>query len=313
MATRCFIPLLGKRLRVTKLDDCGNVPAAGVADSIIVTDGFISVNLTSEVEDGAEIITRKADGTLCVNEKLPNSFKRFTVEVTLCGVNPQLLAFMSNAEPYADYDEVINGITVAEGTIDTKFALELWTGISGSSCLPGEAFYGGYMLLPFVNGGVLGDISLDGENAANFSITGAYTKGGNAWGVGPYDVMLDDADAAAPLPTAVDAFDHLLLMDTSLAPPPSACDAVPMPMTFTSVVPATDEEAGGQEVVITGTGFTGVTGVNFGTEAGTGFTVGSDTQITVTAPAHAKGVVDLTILKTGANLVAVGAFTYTEA
>lgn len=224
MATKCFIPVLGKRIRVTSLDNCGNVPASATADSFIATDGFISVGLTSETEDGAEIITKKANGDLCVNEKLSDSFKRFTAEIEFCGVNPDLLGLVSNAVPYSDGTDVI-GFTVPEGAINKWFALELWTGLSGANCDAGEA--SGYLLLPFLQAGVLGDITVDGENAVTFSLTGAYTKGGNSWGVGPYNVV--DTATPGPLPTALDSYDHLLLIDTDLAPPPSACALQPMP------------------------------------------------------------------------------------
>lgn len=188
MTTRCFTPLLGKRIRVVALDSCGNVPASDTPDSVVTTDGFISVVLSSEVEDGAEIITRKASGALCVNEKQANSFKRFTVEMEFCGVDPGLLSLVSNAEVYENYNSEAAGIVVPEGLIDKRFALELWTGIAGGECEPGEEA-SGYLLLPFVNGGVLGDLTVDGENAVTFSMTGAYTKGGNSWGNGPFDVL----------------------------------------------------------------------------------------------------------------------------
>ncbi|QGZ16711.1 hypothetical protein PBI_DEWDROP_63 [Microbacterium phage Dewdrop] len=187
MATHCFIPLLGKRLRATELDICGAPAPGGV---YVVTDGFVNVSLTSEVEDGAEIIVKKANGQLCVNEKLSNSFKWFTVEIEFCGVNPSLLAIVSNATPYRDYAGDVAGFTVREGSIDKRFALELWAGLSGVACLPGQTDEAsGYFLLPFVAAGVLGDITIDGENAVTFSLSGAYTKGGNQWGVGPYNVM----------------------------------------------------------------------------------------------------------------------------
>jgi hypothetical protein len=229
MTTHCFIPMLGKRLRATGLDVCGAV-VPGEAEEVS-TDGFITVNLSSEIEDGTEIILKKASGALCVNEKRADSFKRFTVEIEFCGVNPSLLALVSNAEPYEDYAGDIAGFTVPEGEIDKAFSLELWTGLSGQSCLPGQTGEAsGYMLLPYVQSGVLGDITIDGENAVTFSITGAATKGGNAWGVGPYNVMLDETGAAMPLPTALDPFDHLLLVDTALAPPPIACDPTLVPI-----------------------------------------------------------------------------------
>lgn len=227
--THCYIPVLGKRIRVTALDNCGTPPAAAAVDSVVSTDGFISVTLTSETEDGTEIITKKASGALCVNEKQADSFKRFTVEIEFCGVDPALLALVTNAEPYLDYNDEVAGFTVGEGEINKKFALELWTGLSGQACAEGAEDASGYILLPYLNAGVLGDITIDGENAVTFSVTGAYTKGGNNWGVGPYEVVMDDTDAAAPLPLALDPYDHLLMIDTALAPPPAACGAIPMP------------------------------------------------------------------------------------
>lgn len=229
MATKCIIPILGKRIRVTELDSCGNPPEAQAPDAYIATDGFINLTLSADVEEGTEILTRKANGALCVNERLASSFKRFNVEIEFCGVNPSLLSLVSNAEGYEDYAGDIAGFTVAEGTIEKFFALELWTGLSGQACEPGTEEASGYMVLPFVNGGVLGDITVDGENAVTFSLTGAYTRGGNAWGVGPFEVLLDSSGNPAGLPTPLDPLDHLLLIDTALAPPPEACDPQPMP------------------------------------------------------------------------------------
>ena len=233
MTTRTFTPLLGKRMRATVLDECGAFPAAAAPDAFLATDGFITVSLSAEVEDGAEIITKKASGALCVNEKFADSFKRFTVEIEFCGVNPSLLAMVSVAEGYEGYTvgEIV-GFTVSEGAIEKQFALELWTGLSGVACAPGAESAGGYMLLPFVQAGVPGDIEITSEDAVNFSLTGAYTKGGNQWGVGPYDVMMDPVgppvNTPSPLPTALDPFDHLLMVETSIAPPPSADDPQPM-------------------------------------------------------------------------------------
>lgn len=231
MATHSFIPVLGKRIRVTRLDNCGRFPDPGETDAFIATDGFVTVSLTSEVEDGTEILKRKADGSLCVNERSADSFKYFGLEMELCGVNPALLSMMTNAEAYQDGAGEDAGIVVAEGDIQKWFALEVWTGLHGSGgCGEGEDA-SGYVLLPFVVGGVLGDIEIGGEDAVTFTITGARTKGGNVWGVGPYDVVYDNSEPAeaAPLPTPLDPLDHLLLIDTALAPPPSADDPQEMP------------------------------------------------------------------------------------
>lgn len=223
MANHTFVPILGKRIRVTRLFENGAIDTTG-DDAQIVTDGFVTVSLTAEVEEGTEIIQRNASGALCVNEKFNDSFKRFTAEIEFCGVNPQLLTMVTNAEPYEDYAGDIAGFTIGEGEITEVFGLELWTGLSGAEA-SADTTPGGYFLLPFVAGGTFGDIEIGGEEAINFTLTGAMTKGGNQWGTGPYDVLLDEDGTPAPLPTPVDVLDHLLLMDTALAPPPIADSA----------------------------------------------------------------------------------------
>ena len=126
MPTHVFTPVLGKRLRVTRLDVCGRVPAPGTADSFVVTNGFITLNLTSEVEDGTEIITRRADGSLCVNERTANSFKNFSLEVEFCGVDPALITFMTNAEGYDDWANDLAGFTVPEGATSRSPRTPAW-------------------------------------------------------------------------------------------------------------------------------------------------------------------------------------------
>jgi hypothetical protein len=76
------------------------------------------------------------------------------------------------------------------------------------------------------------------------------------------------------------------------------------------VTPATGSTAGGTEVTITGTGFTGATAVSFGGTAAT-FTVDSDTSISATTPAHAAGLVSVSVTTPAGTSTVAGLFTYT--
>jgi Hypothetical glycosyl hydrolase family 15/IPT/TIG domain len=67
------------------------------------------------------------------------------------------------------------------------------------------------------------------------------------------------------------------------------------PPAVTGVLPNQGPAAGGTSVVITGTGFTGATVVNFGSNPASGVTVNSDTQITATSPAGTAGSVDVRV------------------
>jgi hypothetical protein len=88
------------------------------------------------------------------------------------------------------------------------------------------------------------------------------------------------------------------------------------PPTVTGVNPNQGPRAGSTVVTITGTDFTGATGVRFGSNAATNVTVVSDTQITATAPAGQPGAtVDVTVTTTRGTSATNSAdqFTYQNA
>jgi hypothetical protein len=69
----------------------------------------------------------------------------------------------------------------------------------------------------------------------------------------------------------------------------------PAPPTVTALSPVFGPATGGAVVTITGTDFLGASGVTFGGTPATAYTVDSATQITVTAPAHAGGSVQVQV------------------
>lgn len=235
MANICYPIVRGRRLRATRLDGCGN-PVLG-PDSVVVTGGFISVALTANIEEGEAINVTNANGDVCVLDQPPPKFQDYSVVVTFCDVNPVLFNLMSGQPLVLNGEDTVGfRMNSAVDAADSGFALELWTGVPSDACEVGAGASYGYMLLPFLQGGVLGDFTV--ENAAiNFTLTGARTKKGSGWGVGPFDVVMD-AGTPGPLATAIDTDDHLHLERTTVAPPEADCDPVALG------VPATGATAG---------------------------------------------------------------------
>ena len=83
--------------------------------------------------------------------------------------------------------------------------------------------------------------------------------------------------------------------------------------TVSSILPVSGLVAGGTIITITGTGFTGATGVTIGGVAATNLVVNSPTSITVTTPAHAAGTASVLVTTPGGTNTANTLFTYVAA
>jgi hypothetical protein len=228
MATKCFTVVRGKRMRVTRLDNCGNPPPPLDEGAFVVTKGFITVSLSAEIETGDDIVQKNADGDLCVNDRSRDQFKRWNIAAEFCEVDPALLSLMSNVTVETDFAGDIVGVRQPEGATVDSFALEVWTGVPGSDCVPGEPTNYGYLLIPFAVGGPLGDISIE-NGAATFSVN-SFTRGSGGWGAGPYDVVAIDAEnTPGPLAVPMESVEHLLMRLVTIDPPDPECGVQTMP------------------------------------------------------------------------------------
>jgi hypothetical protein len=222
----CPTLIQGTRLRATLIDACG-APVAG-ACSTIVTDGFISVAMSDQIESPEEFKVKNAGGQFCVNQRSLPLLNWIEVTIAMCQVNPELFGMLTGADLIYD-DATPTPAAVGFGTdSDTyataSFALELWTNLGkvrgGPACTGGATRYG-YLLLPWLIEGTLGDLTVE-NGPINFTVK-TITSEGNDWGVGPYDVINTRLGAPSPLLTAIPTTRHRHLQLTSLAPPAVVC------------------------------------------------------------------------------------------
>lgn len=226
--TKCFSLVRGRAMRVTKLDGCG-APVPGPR-STVTSDGFISIGLTANTEEGEAISITNAAGKVCILDEPCPTFTGYDVEVQFCGVNPDLIAAMSGQPLVYDADTadptaIGFRMNSAVDGCDLGFALEVWSSVPAAVCGASGGQSYGYFLIPFLKGGVLGDFTI--ENAAiNFTLSGAKTKDGSAWGTGAYDVV-DTGTGGTLIPgkllAPIDENDHLHVQLTEV-PPPDAED-----------------------------------------------------------------------------------------
>jgi hypothetical protein len=232
MSTKCYAQVRGSVIRVTRLDACG-VPVEG-ATSTAVSKRISTITLDKVAESGNDIREKNFGDELCIVDDGYESLIGYSADVNLCGVDPDLVSMFTGQPTVANAAGDIVGFDVETG-IDLDgfgFSLEMWTKIAGGACDASGNRPWGYTVFPFLKGGTLGGFSIE-NGAVQFSITGARTRDGNAWGAGPYDVDLSAGVGpdftAGPLFTPLEtntAYRNILVY---LDPPVASCGAFALP------------------------------------------------------------------------------------
>lgn len=215
--TPLYCPALAQGLviRVTKLDACG-VPITGVNSAQVVMDAFTEVVMSPQYDTGDRKITRKANGTLCQNYKLPDQFTNNELTINMCTLNPGTLVTALGARLLTATTPG-TGTGVAYGTwaniTPVHWSLELW-GPPPQGCGSSGVFYP-YQAWPHLSDGKLGDMTF-GEDPTEITITANSYDASPLWNLG----------AAYLGAGAIVQGDHWDFNYNTVAPPASACQLV---------------------------------------------------------------------------------------
>src|SRR5215510_3855803 len=127
--SKCFALVRGRSMRITKTDGCG-APILG-AESQVVSDGFISVALTANTDEGTTISVQNAAGKTCILDKPCPTFTGYGVGTQFCEVASAAFALMSGQSPILDGDGGTVGFRVNSGVdaCGSCFVLKLWSNV----------------------------------------------------------------------------------------------------------------------------------------------------------------------------------------
>ncbi|WP_439082062.1 hypothetical protein [Streptomyces sp. WL006] len=206
-------------IRVTRVDGCGR-PICG-EDNGYSFDCFATLSMNPNTEDGEDVEYKAANGRICGFKRGCPSFRGFDIELSFFEVAPEFIELTTGNPVVYGHDGRAIGYDDCSIQCNSGFAIELWAEVLGDDvCTTDGAGDGAwiYWLMPWVTGGMLGDLEVGSEQAA-LTLTGA-TRAGGAWGVGPYDVMpINAAGTAGPLLTPLGSNCHRRTLVTTVAPP----------------------------------------------------------------------------------------------
>lgn len=221
--------LRGRVARVTRVDACGR-PVYGEYNQA-VSEGVIEVTLTANTTESEAIDQQNMAGKRCVFEPAEPSLTGYGVVLNFCEVDYEFFEIITKQPLVFDANGRVVGIEP-----DTKisltgegFALEVWMGSQGADVCDDPDAEGeyGYVLLPLLKGGILGDFAIN-NGAINFTITGASTRDGSGWGSGPYAVEMGLLGDPGPLFQPVSKTAPIRLQSVTVAPPEPSEGARPL-------------------------------------------------------------------------------------
>jgi len=243
MPTKCLSLVKGRRIRLTRLDGCGR-PVYGDC-STSVSKGFISVSFTANTTDSDEISVTNAAGDICVFEPAVTTLTGYGVEIAFCEVDPELFSLVTGQPVVTDANGNVIGFDIDTSVSLTGqgFALELWAGSASGDACATEGAQGsyGYLLLPFLQGGIVGDFTVE-NGSVTFTLTNANTRDGNSWGNGPYsDIQIGAGGQPGPMLQPIGTTVALRTILTDVAPPEAVCGCRPL---LDNTLPALTSVAG---------------------------------------------------------------------
>jgi hypothetical protein len=248
-----FPVVKGTRARFTKTNSCG-LPIAGPA-GYLVTDGFVSVELTPVNREAQDLEQLNAEGRVCVADRTPPERKWYTAAIELCNVNTGLISMLTSWPQELDFDDNPVGFRDKKRVeADFGVAIEVWTGGKADDDCPsptedsifsaaatGKKY--GY-LLTCATEFTLGNIRVAGE-ISTFTLTGL-TYAMPQWGRGPWNVAaIDGSGTAGRLLTPMDDDSHFALFRTPVPPPDITPGAEACPLAIATIFVNPDYYFGG--------------------------------------------------------------------
>lgn len=212
-------PIKGTHYRIVKLDTCGN-PVTGTGSMVVVSKGFVQVQMEPQYEDGEEFFERTADGSVCVNQKDDPVLKRMQLTIDFCEINTTGVAYLASARELTAGAAGVTGLgfVFGEGSPANRYSLEVWQRVAGAgACDPSGLQRYIYNAFPNCGSTKIGTYTIENARSTLQVISetrGASTATTIGWGDGP-----GSGTSWLPSGEVVQSTDHWLCVVTTTAPP----------------------------------------------------------------------------------------------
>lgn len=229
MSTVKYPVVKGRVMRATRTDSCGR-PLFGNCGQV-TSEGYVSIASTANYDDGDDIEQKNAWGRRCVKRDAEPELLNESLDLVFCDVDPDLYTLVSGQPAVYDAQTgktIGYDVDTSVRPGDVRWALENWSSAEDAvGCDDTGDVPWAYFLWPFLSGGKLSDYTIE-NGATTFGISGAITKSGSQWGLGPYLVTRDDEGDPDFLQEPIGPTTHRRTFYTTVQPPLPTDGCVPL-------------------------------------------------------------------------------------
>lgn len=137
MAEKTGVAAQGTVLRLVKLNVCG-APVSGSSSAVVVTAGYISLQIEPQYVDGDVFRTKNAAGALCLNKVTQNAYGNSNITIAMCVLDPDAEVLLTGGRLLATSAPVSGtGVAIGYNNPVAHTSVETWQPLSGrGACDP---------------------------------------------------------------------------------------------------------------------------------------------------------------------------------
>jgi len=124
-------------VRIFQLDTCGKADVGD--DKMLVLDTISEFGWEDVINDGDEVTERNFSGAICYTDTGANELKNVGINLTSCGINPAIDAFLMGSETIVDGSSNVTGFGRRNLTAAASVAVEVLILLEADACDVGSS------------------------------------------------------------------------------------------------------------------------------------------------------------------------------
>lgn len=168
------------------LNECG-APETGAGNKLVLTN-ISEISWEEQIDEGDEVTERNFTGKKCYTDTSQDEITYVNLNLTSCGINPALDAFLMGSNTYTDGGDIVGFGRTDLLSANTNVAIEILMQLDTDSCQGNDIPVAGWFFPLVKNWRPNGAGTLNGSDLVKPQFSGKGYKGSQVFDGSPFDL-----------------------------------------------------------------------------------------------------------------------------